>query len=195
MPPRLDMAVDEAQCDRAKAGWRAQHRWRAPPRDICVSLTGDVTDSSVGEIIAAIAPDPPAPVFLTITSPGGDPVAAARLYDTCRAHPATVTIHVPVQCSSAALLCLMGGDVRTASPAAPFMPHTAAYAVPRSGRHTAEALRESAADLAGIDEEMVWIIASRSGYPDWKLRRDMQEERTLGAAEAWRLGLITEGPK
>ena len=92
------------------------------------------------------------------------------------------------------LLCLMGGDVRTASLAARFMPHTAAYAVPRTGRHTAAALRHCAADLAAIDEEMVTIIASRSWYPTWQLRRDMEDERTLDAAEAWRLGLLTESP-
>jgi ATP-dependent protease ClpP protease subunit len=158
-----------------------------------VSLTGDVTDGSVGEIIAAIAENPSAPVFLTITSPGGDPVAAARLYDVLRACP-PVTVHVPVRCSSAALLCLMAGDVRRGSPAAQLMLHTVAYAVPRTGRHTAEALRQSAADLAEIDAEMIMIISSRSRYPDWQLRNDMQEERTLDAAEAWRFGLLTECP-
>jgi ATP-dependent protease ClpP protease subunit len=186
--------VDEGQCDRLKAAWRARHRWRAPPADICVSLTGDVSDGSVDEIIAAIAQDPAAPIFLTITSRGGCPLAAVRLYDALRAHCAPVTVHVPARCSSAALVCLMGGDVRQATPSAQFMAHTAAWAVPRTGRHTAEALRQSAAELAEIDAEMSMIIGLRSRYPAWQLRRDMQEERTLDAAEAWRLGLINEAP-
>jgi len=188
------VAVDECECDYAKARWRARHRWRAPPPDICVSLTGDVTDSSVGAIIAAIAQDPEAPVFLTITSRGGCPLAAVRLYDALRAHCAPVTVHVPVRCSSAALLCLVGGDVRQATPSAQFMAHTAAWAVPRTGRHTAEALRQSAAELAETDDEMHMIIGLRSRYAAWKLRRDMQEERTLDATEAWHLGLLTEHP-
>jgi hypothetical protein len=41
---------------------------------------------------------------------------------------------------------------------------------------------------------MGMIIGLRSRYPQWQLRKDMQEERTLDAAAAWRFGLINEAP-
>jgi ATP-dependent protease ClpP protease subunit len=158
-------------------------------------VDGHIDDAAVDRLIRIIGQDPSAPVFLTISSGGGDPQSAMRAYDAMRGHhPAPITCQVSSQCSSAALLVLLAGDVRMASRNARFTLHTCAFEIPRLGRHSAALLRDNAAALDAVDAEMGMIIGLRSRYPQWQLRKDMQEERTLDAAAAWRFGLINEAP-
>jgi ATP-dependent protease ClpP protease subunit len=188
--------VDEALCDRAKAGWRGRHRWMAPPPPICANLAGDVSDVTVGQVVAAIRGQPDAPVLLTITSAGGCPVAAMACYNLLRAHAAPVTIHVPERCSSAAVLLLLGADSRTASRNAKFLLHTAEYVIARVGRNTAALLRDNAQALDVIDQEMAAIIGLRAArYAHWQLAADLAAETVLDAHQAWLRGLLTESPK
>jgi ATP-dependent protease ClpP protease subunit len=186
--------VDEAQCDRAKAQWRAQHRWRAAPPDIYASVDGHIDDAAVDRLIRIIAPDPTAPVFLAISSGGGDPESAFRAYDALRGRSSPITCDVSTQCSSAAILLLLAGDIRLASANARFTLHTCAFEIPRLGRHSAAVLRDNAEALDLIDQDMAAIIGLRTRYPHWKLRADMAAETTLDAHAAWRFGLLTECP-
>jgi ATP-dependent protease ClpP protease subunit len=186
--------VDEAQADRAKARWRAQHCWRTAPADIDASLDGPIDDAAVDRVIGLIGQDPAAPVFLAICSAGGDPHAALRAYDALRARPAPVTCHVSRQCSSAAIMLLLAGDVRRAAPQARFTLHNCAFEIPRLGRHSAALLRDNAAALDEVDAEMAMIIAVRSRYALWQLRADMAEQVTLDAHTAWQRGLLTQPP-
>jgi ATP-dependent protease ClpP protease subunit len=193
---RLERAepVDEAQCNRGKAQWRAQHRWRTAPPDIYASVDGHIDDAAVDRLIRIIGQDPSAPVFLTIRSGGGDPQSAMRAYDACRGHPARITCEVSSRCSSAALLVLVAGDVRMASRDARFTLHTCSFEIPRLGRHSAALLRDNAEALDVIDQDMAAIIGLRTRYPHWKLRADMAAETTLDAHAAWRFGVLTECP-
>jgi ATP-dependent protease ClpP protease subunit len=195
IPHDLDPPIDETECNRMKARWREQHRWRDPPPVQAYEIAGDIDEAAAALFAAAIGRAPDAPIYLTLTSAGGDPIAAARAYDAMRQHAAPIHIHVPERCSSAAVVVLLGADKRSAAPGARLRLHFVEFAVPRAGRQTAEIMRQGAAQLEEIDEDMAAIIGMRcSRYPDWKLRRDMHDERTLDAAEAWLFGLLTERP-
>jgi ATP-dependent protease ClpP protease subunit len=186
--------VDEGECDRAKARWREQHRWRDPPPDIRVCINGDIDDGAVDRLIGIIAQDPQAPVLLAITSAGGSPQSACRAYDACRRHPAPITCEVASQCSSAAILVLLGADHRLAQAQARFTLHNCAFEIPRLGRHSAALLRDNAAELDDLDSAMFMIIAVRSRYEHWQLRRDMAAETVLDAQSAWLRGILTQRP-
>jgi ATP-dependent protease ClpP protease subunit len=195
-PPRVHVEpLSEGEYDQAKARWRGQHRWREPPPTCSVTLSGDIDDEVVDGIARTIGRDPLAPICLAVTSQGGDPRAAQRLYHCLREHAAPIAIDVTERCASAALLVLMGGDARTAAADAKFALHHVEYAIPRTGRHTASFLRESASHLEGIDEDMVWILALRSRYAEWQIRADMANEVVLTAEKAWLRGLLTEPPR
>jgi ATP-dependent protease ClpP protease subunit len=186
--------VDEGQCDRLKAAWRRRHRWRDPPPVQEYEIAGDIDQATIAQFAAGIDRAPDSPVVLVLTSGGGDPLAAMACYDCLRAHAAPVTIHVPLRCSSAAVLLLLGADSRTASRDAKFLLHTAEYAIARSGRNSAALLRDNAEALDLIDQDMAAIIGLRTRYPHWRLRADMAAETVLDAQSAWLLGLLTRPP-
>lgn len=185
----IDQFVDHQNNERKKF-WLARHRWAAPPPETWVSLSGAVTDAAVDAVIRAIEQTPDAPVNLTIESDGGNPLAAFRLYDRLRAHPAPVTTMTSVRCHSAALICYLAGDARIASRGAQFLVHQ----VERNpiGRPTSARLRAEASDLDLIDQDIAQLICLRAGrYRFWRLRQDMAGEVMLRAQDAWLRGLVT----
>jgi ATP-dependent protease ClpP protease subunit len=189
------MSDDEHDWSVGKRWWRNYHRWRTPPAEACIEIAGHIGDRVVDNTIAALARDPLAPIYAAIDSPGGDPYESMICYRALRKHKAPVHCHVASHCSSAATLILAGGDRRTASPIAWFLLHTAEYALPRVGRHTAAVMRDSAEDLDQVDEDMIAILARRCGrYPLWQLRAEMRGEISLDANAAVLRGLLTERP-
>ncbi len=186
---------DEHAWSAGKRWWNNYHKWRSPPAEASLEISGHIGDRVVNNTIAILDQHPMAPIYASINSPGGCPHEAVRLYRALRGHRAPVHCHVASRCSSAAVVVLAGGDQRTASTVAWFLLHTAEYALPRIGRHTAAVMRHGAEDLDQVDDQMVAILALRCGhYPLWQLRNEMREEVMLDATQALHRGLLTQPP-
>jgi ATP-dependent protease ClpP protease subunit len=187
---RVAMIDVDHQNNKRKKFWVARHRWAAPPPETWASLCGAVTDAAVDAVIRVSEQAPQAPLNLTVESDGGDPLAAFRLYDRLRAHPAPVTTMTSVRCHSAALLAFLGGDIRLAAHNAQFLVHQ----VERNptGRPTSARLRAEAADLDLFDQQIAQLICLRAGrYRLWRVRQDMAGEVVLGAEDAHLRGIVT----
>jgi ATP-dependent protease ClpP protease subunit len=185
----------EAEYAAAKSRWRGQHHWREPPPTIHLTLSGEIEDSAINDLILAMRQNDLAPIYLEIDSLGGDPASGLRAYHGLRGHAAPVHVHAVRRCSSAAILPLLGGDVRSAALSTKFLLHTAEFAIARVGRNNAASLRQSAAALDMMDQDMAAIIGLRTRYPYWQLADDMESETILDAYQAHLFGLLTEPPK
>jgi ATP-dependent protease ClpP protease subunit len=182
--------IAESQCDRAKAVWRTRHKWRTPPPEASATLA-DIDARAADRLVGVAEDDPDAPLFVGIDSVGGNPIEALRIYNAFRQRPAPVHCHVAGRCNSSAILALLGADHRTANPSAQFVIHAVAWEVAPTGRVTAHALRQSAAELADMDEELTSIICFRSRVPRWQMLNALAHDMALDANEAWLKGLIT----
>jgi hypothetical protein len=164
--------------------WLTYHRWRTPPRDARLEIAGNIGQATLENIRHVLEQDPLAPIYASIDSPGGDPFEAMRCGHCARiGRQCTPTSPRAV----AAPRCwFWRPPTSTASPIARFQVHNAEYALPRIGWHTAAVMRDGAADLAAVDEEIVAILALRcTRYPHWQLRADVQDEIALDASQAW----------
>lgn len=174
-----------------KKSWVARHRWRGAPPETWASLCGEVDELRAAEIIAAIAQAPDAPVYLTIESNGGDPLAAFNIFDTLRQHAGPVTVTTSTYCHSAALIVFMAGDVRLASRGAEFLVHGVARQPQQ--RPTATTLRVEASSLEELDKQIANLICIRARrYPLWRLKADLADETTLSADDAFLRGIVTQ---
>jgi ATP-dependent protease ClpP protease subunit len=174
-----------------KKAWQQRHRWMSPPPETWCSLIGDVTDASVGNVIAALERDDNAPIIMQLDSAGGYIQPALELYGRLRQHPAPLTICAGRRCDSAAVPILMAGDIRIASPATTFLIH--GVAKPPLGRPSVVGLRAAAQELELLDGELASLIVMRSAgkYSRWELRADMDREVTLDAHSALLRGIVT----
>jgi ATP-dependent protease ClpP protease subunit len=182
----------EDGCDRLKKGWAARHRWSLLwPEERRVQL-GDVDDAAVQSVLGAVATNPDAPVFMSVDSDGGNPTAAFQIYRALRAHPGPVTGFVRRNCHSAAIIALVGADVRLGSWDSTFLVHGISRDLPGNAWPSAAAHFAEAAGLAALDEEIVHLLCLRSRrYGGHQLRQDMRNERILSAEAACLRGLLT----
>jgi ATP-dependent protease ClpP protease subunit len=181
-------AANEYPLDQAKRAWASRHRWTRPAAETWASLVGEIDDRSVNKVIAMLDPD--SPLNLTISSRGGNPLAAFKLFSALREHAPGVTCMTDDHCDSAAIIIYMAGDVRIASHNASFLLHDVECGP--TGRPTAAALRSGAADIAAVDDAIVNLICCRSRrYPAWQLRQELAAETTLGPNAALLRGICT----
>jgi ATP-dependent protease ClpP protease subunit len=192
----LDYLAEDAW-NKAKSAWHARHRWRAPPGESWASLSGEISEQSAARLIAAAGADPDSPLILMIDSDGGELESAIEIYAALRSRPAPVSCHVAQQCCSAAILPLLGGDVRTAERGATLLIHNVARhpGAQFAGRATAELLRSEAAELDELDRSMADIIEWRCRLPPWQIANALRDERVFNTTEGWHAGLLTQAPR
>lgn len=124
-------------------------------------------------------------ITLRINSPGGDVCEGIAIYNTLKAHPATITARIDGIAASAASLIAMAAD-RIEMPANAFL----LIHEPRIGimLGTAADLTQAAADLGVMNEAFLTAYVERTGGDRDAIAAMMAEDRLMSAAEAKALG-------
>ena len=119
-------------------------------------------------------------VVIHINSPGGDVVAASRMYTMLKEHRGDVRIVIDGLAASAASVIAMAGDTVLMSPIAYMMIHCAA-SVAVGDKHDME---HEAGVLEEVDKGIRTAYRLRTGLSDRKLSEMMDEETWMSAATA-----------
>lgn len=127
-------------------------------------------------------------IRVEINSPGGDVFDGVAIFNALRSHPARVTTRVDGIAASIASVIAQAGDHRVMLTGSQMMLHEAWGAA----IGPADELREFADVLDKQSDVIAAIYAGRSGRPQGRLRRLMDDETYLDADETLREGLADE---
>ena len=182
--------------ERTAYGFKRQDPYAKLFEDRIVFLGVQIDDASADDVMAQLlvleSQDPDRDVTIYINSPGGSQTALTAIYDTMqyvKPHIQTVCLG---QAASAAAVLLAAGTPgkRLALPNARVMIHQ-----PR----ISEGARAQASDIEIYAEEMLrmreWLentLALHSGQTPEKVRKDIERDTFLSAAEAKEYGLVDQ---
>lgn len=140
------------------------------------------------DVIAALADVTTPSITLRVSSPGGDVFDGIAIYNSLRAHPATVNVVVDSLAASAASFIAMAGDRVTMNAAAQMMIHDA------SGFAYGNAAdMENMRDLLDrVSDTIAGIYADRAGNDTADWRALMRAETWFNGAEAIAAGLADD---
>lgn len=127
-------------------------------------------------------------IRVAINSPGGSFFEGLQIYQLLQSHPATVTVLHGALVASSASLIAMAGDKRIAHETSQLLVHNPWTIVAGNENE----LRKVADDLHTLSGSLVLAYASRTGMAEDAIRSLMDEDRYMSAAEALKLGLLTE---
>ena len=158
-----------------------------------IFLWGAVNDGSAKDIVERLIymemDKPGEPIRFYINTPGGCVTSGMAIYDTIKLISSPVTVIVMGMAASfgAILLCAAGKGRRLLYPGARVMIHQPLI----SGQIYAPAvdLNIQAEEMERTREEMNLILATASGQPMEKIRRDTDRDFFLNAKEAIEYGL------
>ena len=158
-------------------------------------LGGEVRDENANAICAQLlllaAEDPDRDIYLYINSPGGSFTALTAIYDTMQyIKPQVQTVCLGQAASAAAVLLAAGSPgKRLALPNARVLIHQPAM----------EGMQGQASDIQIIADEIdrmrLWLeetLSAHSGKPVEEVRRDIERDKILTAAQAEEYGLIDQ---
>jgi len=123
-------------------------------------------------------------ITVWINSPGGDCIAASRIYSMLREYDGTVTVKIDGLAASAASVVAMAGDVVLMAPTAMMMIHnplTEAWGDRNVMQKAIELLDE-------FKESIINAYEFKTGLSRAKLSRLMEEETWMNAKKAVELG-------
>ena len=164
-------------------------------RERIIFLGSQVDDEIANKLCAQIlllsAEDPNRDISLYINSPGGSFTAMTAIYDTMQyIKPQVQTVCLGQAASAAAVLLAAGSPgKRLALPNARVLIHQPAM----------EGMQGQASDIQIIADEIdrmrLWLeetLAAHSGKPVEEVRRDIERDKILTAAQAEEYGLIDQ---
>ena len=123
-------------------------------------------------------------ITVWINSPGGDCVAAARIYNMLTEYSGRVTVKIDGLAASAASVIAMAGDKVLVSPVSILMIHNPATIA--MGDHTD--MQKAIDMLNEVKESIMNAYAAKTGLSRAKLSRLMDEETWMNANRAVELG-------
>lgn len=124
------------------------------------------------------------PVTLWISSPGGDCIAASRIYSMLMDYPSEVTVKIDGLAASAASVIAMAGTTVLMAPTALLMIHNPATAA--FGDH---ADMQSAIEMLDeVNQSIINAYEIRTGLSPKQLSRMMDDETWMNAKKAIELG-------
>ncbi len=124
------------------------------------------------------------PITVWIHSPGGDCVAASRIYTMLMDCPSDVTVKIDGIAASAASVIAMAGTEVLMSPTAMMMLHNPATIA--AGDH--EEMQKAIEMLGEVKESILNAYESKTGLSRAKLSHLMDEETWMNAKKAMELG-------
>ena len=181
--------------ERTAYGFKRQDPYAKLFEDRIVFLGVQVDDASADDIMAQLlvleSQDPDSLITMYINSPGGSFTAMTAIYDTMQyIKPQVQTVCLGQAASAAAVLLAAGSPgKRLALPNARVLIHQPAM----------EGMQGQASDIQIIADEIdrmrLWLeetLAANSGKPVEEVRRDIERDKILTAAQAEEYGLIDQ---
>ena len=181
--------------ERTAYGFKRQDPYAKLFEDRIVFLGVQVDDASADDIMAQLlvleSQDPDSLITMYINSPGGSFTAMTAIYDTMQyIKPQVQTVCLGQAASAAAVLLAAGSPgKRLALPNARVLIHQPAM----------EGMQGQASDIQIIADEIdrmrLWLeetLAAPSGKPVEEVRRDIERDKILTAAQAEEYGLIDQ---
>lgn len=181
--------------ERTAYGFKRQDPYAKLFEDRIVFLGVQVDDASADDIMAQLlvleSQDPDSQITMYINSPGGSFTAMTAIYDTMQyIKPQVQTVCLGQAASAAAVLLAAGSPgKRLALPNARVLIHQPAM----------EGMQGQASDIQIIADEIdrmrLWLeetLAAHSGKPVEEVRRDIERDKILTAAQAEEYGLIDQ---
>ena len=181
--------------ERTAYGFKRQDPYAKLFEDRIVFLGVQVDDASADDIMAQLlvleSQDPDSLITMYINSPGGSFTAMTAIYDTMQyIKPQVQTVCLGQAASAAAVLLAAGSPgKRLARPNARVLIHQPAM----------EGMQGQASDIQIIADEIdrmrLWLeetLAAHSGKPVEEVRRDIERDKILTAAQAEEYGLIDQ---
>ena len=181
--------------ERTAYGFKRQDPYAKLFEDRIVFLGVQVDDASADDIMAQLlvleSQDPDSLITMYINSPGGSFTAMTAIYDTMQyIKPQVQTVCLGQATSAAAVLLAAGSHgKRLALPNARVLIHQPAM----------EGMQGQASDIQIIADEIdrmrLWLeetLSAHSGKPVEEVRRDIERDKILTAAQAEEYGLIDQ---
>jgi ATP-dependent Clp protease protease subunit len=160
-----------------------------------VFLGTQVDDASANDIMAQLlwleADDPDRDIHLYINSPGGSSTSLMAIYDTMRYVRSDIETVCLGQAASAAAVILAAGTPgkRFALPNARILIHQPAI----EGTYgQVSDLEIQAAEIQRIREQLETTLALHTGRDIEEIRRDIERDKVLTAADAKEYGIVDE---
>jgi ATP-dependent Clp protease protease subunit len=177
--------------EKSATGERAYDLYSRLLKDRIIFLGEDVNEHSMNLCIMQMLfldrEDAHAPIELYINSPGGSVVDGLALYDVMHTISAPVnTTCVGTAASMGAVLLTGGTGTRSALPHSRIMIHQ----VSSGYRGTAADINIQVKETNKLYEQLLEILASKSGQTVKKLRNDCDRDYYMSAEEAKAYGLI-----
>ena len=163
-------------------------------RERIVCLTGPVDEQSAAAVTAQLlfleSEDSHKPIHLYIQSPGGDAYAGLGIIDAMDlVRPPVSTIATGLAASAAALILACGTPgMRHALPHSTVMLHQPWSQ--RGGAATASDMRIQAQEMVRLREEMLHLLAARTGRSFDQIAQDTERDLWLPAEAARTYGLV-----
>jgi ATP-dependent Clp protease protease subunit len=160
-----------------------------------IFLGVQIDDASANDVMAQLftleSIDPERDISIYINSPGGSYTAMTAIYDTMQFVRCDIQTVCIGQAASAAAVLLSAGTPgkRAALPHSRILIHQPAT---EGGYGQASDIEIQANEILRIREEMETILSRHSGQDVEKVRRDIERDRFLTAAEAKTYGLIDD---
>jgi ATP-dependent Clp protease, protease subunit len=154
------------------------------------SITDEVANSIVAQLLFLQSEDPKADVHLYLNSPGGSVSAGMAIYDTMQFINCDVATYCVGQCASMGAVLLTAGTAgkRRALPNSRIMIHQ-----PLAGMEgTAEEIMIHAKEFGKVKERLNRILLKHTGHPLEKIEKDTDRDRFMSADEAMEYGLIDQ---
>jgi ATP-dependent Clp protease protease subunit len=152
------------------------------------TVTDDVANAIVAQLLFLQSEDPKAPVHLYVNSPGGSVSAGLAIYDTMQFISCDVATYCIGQAASMGAVLLTAGTTgkRHALPNARILIHQ-----PLAGMEgTAEEIMIHAKEFVKVRERLNRILIKHTGHPLEKIEQDTDRDRFMSAEEALAYGLI-----
>jgi ATP-dependent Clp protease protease subunit len=160
-----------------------------------VFLGTQVDDASANDIMAQLlwleADDPDRDIHLYINSPGGSSTSLMAIYDTMRYVRSDIETVCLGQAASAAAVILAAGTPgkRFALPNARILIHQPAM---EGAYGQVSDLEIQAAEIQRIREQLETTLALHTGRDIEEIRRDIERDKVLTAADAQEYGIVDE---
>ncbi|PTW91539.1 ATP-dependent Clp protease protease subunit [Microbacteriaceae bacterium MWH-Ta3] len=182
--------------ERTSYGVRSQNPYSKLFQDRIVFLGVQVDDASADDVMAQLlvleSQDPERDIVMYINSPGGSFTAMTAIYDTMQYIRPQIQTVVLGQAASAAAVLLAGGTPgkRLALPNARILIHQPSTG--DAGRGQASDIEIQAREIARLREWLEVTLSDHSNKSIDEVRRDIDRDKILTAAEALEYGLIDQ---
>jgi ATP-dependent Clp protease protease subunit len=160
-----------------------------------IFLGVQIDDASANDVIAQLITlesiDPDRDIFIYINSPGGSMTSMMAIYDTMQYIQPEIQTFCVGQAASAAAVLLAAGTKgkRMALPNARILIHQPAI---ESGYGQSSDLEIQANEILRMRTAMEKALAMHTGQDEDQIRKDIERDKFLTAAEAKEYGLLDE---